>query len=249
MIIKLLQIDLQFYYQDLKIFIPIIVGLIGFIIFWFTQESVKIHQQFLDKHGADQGSSKFIMMTKYLGGFSMGVLPALAYWIAFPSTSLSDLGLGLPKESLMMTILWSVGLMALVIPLARASAKKPKNLLEYPQIRAKIWDRKMLRGNLASWAAYLLGYEFLFRGVLFFPLVETMGLWPAIAVNIGMYSATHIPKGIEQTIGAIALSIVLCLLCVQTGTIWIAFFVHIAMAWTNSLTSLKHHPEMTLKHN
>ncbi len=247
MALELLQIDLSFQYKDLRIFIPIVGGLIGFILFWFTQESKKVQQRFFDKHGPDQGSARFIMFTKYLGGFTMGVLPAIAYCIAFPDTSLFDLGLGFPKESLWMTVLWSFGLMALVIPIARSSAKNPKNLIEYPQIRAKIWDRKMVRGNLASWAAYLLGYEFLFRGVMFFPLVETIGLWPAIAVNIGMYSGTHVPKGLDQTIGAIALSVVLCLLCVQTGTIWIAFFVHIAMAWTNSLTALKHHPEMKLK--
>ena len=234
--------DLHFHYQDLKIFIPVVVGLIGFILFWFTQESEKIKQWFFNKHGADQGSAQFIMFTKYLGGFTMGILPMLTYCIAFPETTLSQLGLGLPKETLLMTILWTLGLMALVIPLARASAKKPKNLEYYPQIRTKVWDRKTYRGNLASWAIYLLGYEFLFRGVLFFPLVETIGLWPAIAVNIGMYSGTHIPKGLDQTIGAIVLSIVLCLLTVQTGTIWIAFFVHVAMAWTNSLTALKVSP-------
>ena len=236
--------SLQFHYQDLKVFIPVVVGLIGFIIFWFTQESSKTRAAFIKKHGPDQGAARFIIFTKYLGGFTMGVLPTIAYCIAFPETTLAQLGLGLPEDTIIMTILWTLGLMALVIPLARNSAKKEKNLLEYPQIRAKVWDKKMIRGNLASWAAYLLGYEFLFRGVLFFPLVESIGLWPAIAVNIGMYSGTHVPKGLEQTVGAIVLSIILCLLSIQTGTIWIAFFVHVAMAWTNSLTALKHHPDM-----
>jgi hypothetical protein len=30
----------------------------------------------------------------------------------------------------------------------------------------------------------------------------------------------------------------------MAGNIWIAFLVHVAMAWTNSLTALKHHPEI-----
>jgi membrane protease YdiL (CAAX protease family) len=90
----------------------------------------------------------------------------------------------------------------------------------------------------------LFGYEFLFRGVLLFPLVEAIGLWPAIAVNIAIYSATHIPKGLTETIGAIPLAIVLCLIGVQTGNIWVAVFVHIAMAWTNTLITFKKHPDM-----
>ncbi len=107
-------------------------------------------------------------------------------------------------------------------------------------------EYKMVRGNLAVWAVYLLGYEFLFRGVLLFPLVVEIGLWPAIAVNIALYKGTHIPYGLKITLGSIPLSIVLCLLSVQTGTIWIAFFVHTTIAWTNSLTALKHNPEMKI---
>jgi membrane protease YdiL (CAAX protease family) len=104
----------------------------------------------------------------------------------------------------------------------------------------------MVFWNLFSWAFYLLGYELFFRGILLFPLVAKIGLWPAIAVNIGLYSATHIPKGLNEAVGAIPLSVVLCLLSVSTGTIWIAFLVHVAMAWTNSLASLKFHPEMKI---
>ena len=76
-----------------------------------------------------------------------------------------------------------------------------------------------------------------------FPLIEPLGVWPAIAVNIALYSATHIPKGLDETIGAIPLGLVLCLLTLSSGTIWIAFFVHVAMAWTNTFTALRFNPD------
>jgi hypothetical protein len=41
---------------------------------------------------------------------------------------------------------------------------------------------------------------------------------------------------------------VLCILTLKSGTIWIAFFVHIALSFTNSLTALAHHPEITYIH-
>ena len=224
---ELLNTDLSFNYEDLRVFIPVVGGLIGFVIFWFTWQSDKFKRKLIDKYGEDRGSAKLVIYTKFLGGFSMGVLPAVAYLIAFPETTLSDLGLGFHKETLMATFLWILGLGALMVTLMALNAKKPRNLEHYPQLRAKVWDRKMFRGNLVGWAAYFFGYEMLFRRVLLFPLVETIGLWPAIAVNIGMYSATHIPKGLTETIGAIPLST-----------------VHTAMAWTNTTIALKHHPDM-----
>jgi membrane protease YdiL (CAAX protease family) len=138
----------------------------------------------------------------------------------------------------------TLGLSVILIPLAAFSAKKPKNLVNYPQIRAKTWNNKTFRLNLFGWAIYLFGYELLFRGILLFPLVEAYGVWLAIAVNVALYSATHIPKGLDETIGAAPLGFLLCLLTLMAGNIWIAFLVHVAMAWTNSLTALKHHPEI-----
>ena len=75
-------------------------------------------------------------------------------------------------------------------------------------------------------------------------LYETIGLWPAIAVNIALYSGTHIPKGQQETVGAIPLCIALCLISVQTGNMWTAAIIHIAMSYTNTLTTFKRHPEM-----
>ena len=96
-----------------------------------------------------------------------------------------------------------------------------------------------------GWFIYLFGYELLFRGILLFPLVAAIGVWPAIGVNIALYSATHIPKGVEETIGAVPLGLVLCILTLLSGNIWIAFLVHVLMAWTNTFTALHFNPEMT----
>ena len=35
----------------------------------------------------------------------------------------------------------------------------------------------------------------------------------------------------------------------MSGNIWIAFFAHVAMAWTNTTVSLKHHPDMEVSYN
>ena len=174
----------------------------------------------------------------------MGIFPTIICLFYLPGITLEKLGLTFINETSLFSLLWILALSVLIIPLVYFSAKKPKNLLNYPQIRAKVWTKKMLFINAFGWFLYLFGYEFLFRGVLLIPLIEPLGMWPAIAINISLYSATHIPKGLDETIGAIPLGFILCLLTISSGTIWIAFIVHVVMAWTNTFTALKFHPEM-----
>jgi membrane protease YdiL (CAAX protease family) len=230
--------------SDLVSVLPILLTSIGFILFWFTSKSDKIKAHFYNKYDYDTASVKHIFFTKYFGFIAMGVLPTIFCLIFLPSYNLADYGLTFISSTSLFSLYWILGLSALVIPLAYISAKKPKNLINYPQIRAKIWTRKTVTVHAFGWFIYLFGYEFMFRGILLFPLVDAIGVWPAIAVNIALYSATHIPKGLDETIGAIPLGLVLCILTLASGTIWIALFVHVAMAWTNCFTALKYHPDI-----
>ncbi|MEE4177598.1 MAG: CPBP family glutamic-type intramembrane protease [Bacteroides sp.] len=237
-------LDLSWHEGHLAVFLPIILATVFFIVFWFTSKSGKVKDWFYRRADADEASVNHITFNRVVGFAAMGVMPALVLMLALPGTTLASLGLKHSADTALFSLIWTLILSALVIPLALVSARKPKNLVNYPQIRARVWTNRIVLINALGWALYLFGYEFLFRGVLLFPLVEQMGVWPAIAVNIALYSATHIPKGLEETIGAIPLGLVLCLLTLASGTIWIAFLVHLAMAWTNSFTALKFHPDI-----
>ena len=223
---------------------PIYLALLGFVTFWFISKSEKIKAHYFNKYDSDTAWLKFIYMTKWVGLLSMGIFPLLILSITDAQRDLAYYGLNFRTDTLLFNLMVTIGLSAILIPLAVFSAKKPKNLLNYPQIRAKNWDSKTFRLNLLGWAIYLFGYELLFRGILLFPLVEAYGVWLAIAVNVALYAATHIPKGLDETIGAAPLGFLLCLLTLMAGNIWIAFIVHVVMAWTNSLTALRHHPEI-----
>jgi membrane protease YdiL (CAAX protease family) len=229
---------------DLTVVLPIMLALTLFVAYWFTAQSEKIKTYFYTKYAFDEASYKHILFTKITGFVVMGIVPIPFLLVFLPSIPFSSYGLTFIPETTFFTVVWTLGLSILVVPLVHFSAKKPKNLVNYPQIRSKIWTKKMAYMNALGWFLYLFGYEFLFRGVLLVPLIDPIGIWPAIAINVALYSATHIPKGLDETIGAIPLGLVLCLLTVASGTIWIAFLVHVAMAWTNSFTALKYHPEM-----
>jgi len=240
-------IDFSWQEGDINTFFPILCSVISFGIYWFIAKNDKVKAFFFEKFSFDQASVNHITFNRIVGFITMGLITGILALVFMPDYSLTDFGLTFNTETAFFTIFWSFVLTILVVPLAYFSARKPKNLINYPQIRANLWTRKIAFINAAGWALYLLGYEFLFRGVLLFPLAEHLGVWTAIAINVALYSATHIPKGLDETIGSILLGFVLCILTLASGTIWIAFFVHVALAWTNSFTALKYHPDMHFK--
>ena len=239
--------DFSWYPGELNAILPILCVIVFFVAFWFTSKSERVKSYFYRKYVFDRASVRHITFNRLAGFVFMGVVPAVICLFLLPEYRLADYGLTFRADTLVYTLWWTAGLSLLVIPLAWVSAKKPKNLVNYPQIRAKVWNNKIVAVNAAGWALYLFGYEFLFRGILLFPLAIQLGVWTSIAINVALYSATHIPKGLDETIGAIPLGIVLCIVTLTSGTIWIAFLVHLAMALTNSFVALKYHPDIHYK--
>ena len=236
--------DFAWHKEDISTILPVSISVITFIIYWFTTKSEKIRSFFIRKFKFDDASAYHITFLRIVGFITMGFVSGILCLIFIPDYSLSDYGLSYNPETALFTSIWSLGLMILIIPLAFLSSGKPANLINYPQIRARLWTRKITVINIVSWIVYLLGYEFLFRGILLFPLAGELGVWPAVAINIAFYSITHVPKGLNETSGAIILGLVLCILTLISGTIWIAFFTHVALALTNSFTAMKYHPNM-----
>ena len=245
--LKHLDVDFSWGDVDIKTCLPVFLTLLFFVLFWFTTQSPRLKSFFHKK--TKHAHVSFFFFSKVFGFFCFGVFPLLFCLFFIPSMSFCDYGLIFIPKTALFSFFWILLLSIVVVPLAFYSAKKDKNLKNYPQIRANVWTKKTLFISLLGWFLYLLGYEFLFRGVLFFPLVSSIGVWPSIFINISLYSATHIPKGLDETLGAIPLGIVLCVLTLYSGTIWIAFFVHLAMAWTNNLTSLKYNTNITFQKN
>ena len=128
-------------------------------------------------------------------------------------------------------------LAVILIPMGARNAKGKEHLNLYPQVRMKSWNPIEYLSNIFSWGLYLLGYEFLFRGILFLGLIPFVGLYPAITINTVLYALAHLYKGKKETLGSIPLGIVLCLITAHTETIWTAFAVHWIMATNNFVWS------------
>lgn len=214
---------------------------IGFSVYHFVSISDKVKAKYTAKYGSERGNTKFLWMTRYLGATTIGIIPAIVLLI-ITGKGLEDYGFAFKNHTT--SLAWIGGLACIIIPMNFFNSKKEKNLAFYPNVREKEWTKKMVFTNALTWVSYLFGYELMFRGLLLFATVPLLGEWPAIILNAAIYALVHVPKNLEETIGAIPLGVVLCLITLTTGTIWVAFFVHITLALSNFFFSLKHHPEM-----
>ena len=217
---------------------------IGFSIYHFVSISEKVQARFISKHGEVKGHTRMILFSRYLGAATIGIIPAIIL-VLITGKSFADYGFRFQNG--LTSLYWILGIACIVVPMNFFNSKKEKNLAFYPNIREKEWSKGLVANGALSWCVYLFGYEFMFRGLLLFTTVPLMGEWPAIVLNAAIYALVHVPKNLAETIGAVPLGILLCLITLTTGTIWVAFFVHITLALSNFFFSLRHHPEMSIR--
>lgn len=191
----------------------------------------------------EMGKPLQVYVQRLVGAFIYGILPVIIILIS-GKESFGEFGIKAPTGA---TYLYTLALSVLILPMNYLNAPKPANLNVYPQIREGRWSLGLILGSAISWIIYLTGYEFLFRGFLFYTSLNIIGLWPAIILNTAIYSLVHLPKGFKEMAGAIPLGMVLCYLTYLTGSIWVAVFTHIILALSNEWFSLYKHPEMIIK--
>ncbi|MFP4090223.1 MAG: CPBP family intramembrane glutamic endopeptidase [Cyclobacteriaceae bacterium] len=229
---------------DLPAVLSVTLTIVGFIAFWFTAESPTRKEKMEAKYPAEKATVRWVLFQKYTGVLFLGVLPLLISLLFFPY-DLQDLGLGFQHTG--QSMLWIIGLACIIFPLNISAAKRPQNLKMYPMIRAREWDASLVMTNALATISYLFAYELLFRGILLTACVDSMGVWPAIAVNVALYSAVHLPKGPAETIGAIPFGLLICYITLSTGTIWVAVVVHVILSLSNDYLALYYNPEMIFK--
>ena len=194
---------------------------------------------------AKVGEARNIILIRYYGAAVFGAIPILVCVLSgFSARNVFGLGFTMDVRPGLWLISMGIGL--LLAGINYFASRSPKNLEEFPQIRDKTWTGKTVFHNILSWVVYLIGYEFLFRGLLLFPLVPILGFWPAVVIGTVLYSLSHYPKSFREAIGAIPFGILLAFLTWETQSVWPAIFIHICLAVSNSLFSLYHHPEISL---
>jgi membrane protease YdiL (CAAX protease family) len=216
---------------------------IGFASYYFLSHSQQLAGRIgiLIKRFDSQGNK--IVLQRMLGVLFLGIISSLII-LALPGVGLQNYGLGF--SFIASPPWWSYLLIPLILGLGVLAARKPGNLALYPQIRLKQWTPSLLFISAITWIAFLIGYEFLFRGFLLHASLAIMPPLPAFALNCALYALAHMYKGPRETFGAIPVGIVLCYLTLITGNIWSAVILHSAMALSNEWFSIQAHPDMKI---
>lgn len=181
------------------------------------------------------------LIKKSSGFLFLGVLPGLFYFF-FMNQDFGKFGL-LPihlKNNYQIILL----LMLLIAAILFVN-QKVNRLNNSLQIELTEWNIPLFLVNAFGWVIYLLGYEFLFRGILLFECYSSFGFWPAIAINIAIYSAIHMVNGKAETIGALIFGGIACYLTLTRETILIPTIMHVSLSVFSDYFSIRYNNKLS----
>jgi uncharacterized protein len=233
-------------YAFLYTSIAILVVSAAFTVFYFAGQSQRVTEYLKNRLGSDKGQVILILFHRMLGFLLFGMVPAIIILQVY-KIPLSSFGFDLRIN--VKAFFWILAIGVIVFLVNVFTSTSQSNLSKYPQIRSLRWSYSLILLSAISWIAYLLAYEFMFRGFLFFSCVKEMGAFAAISINISLYCLVHIPKGFKEASGALILGLILCMLTLRFGTIWAAFWIHCILALSNEWLSLKFNPDIRILHH
>lgn len=182
--------------------------------------------------GGPAGSVRGVMLRRAAAVLLLGLLPAGAVIVtgaglAMP-VHLADLGLGLGDPA---GLLVGLALGAVAVPVVVLGARAPSTQAHHPEIRLPRRSWGLVSADAATWVAYLVAYEVLFRGVMLLPLSESLGPVAATAVMLAPYVVLHLSKGPGEAIGSVISGTLFAALTLWSGSIWGAVLLHVLIAW------------------
>jgi membrane protease YdiL (CAAX protease family) len=225
-------------FQHLAIITIVLIFFTGYHFLAYNKKIIS----YLEKKMTKETMILSIFFYRKMTGFIfMGILPYIVLnWLHPELLTLIGWDYQL-KSTHWMTLFF---LILLVIAFNSWAGKKPFAYERYPQMRFREWNWYRLSANIAGWILYLIAYEFLFRGILFFAFLGSLGLWPAIAVNLAIYASVHLIQGIRETLGCLVFGMVLCLLVWNTGSLLPAILLHASLTLSMDVSAIIHNPGM-----
>jgi hypothetical protein len=192
---------------------PVAIGVIGYLLYFYFLKSKIIRHHVQRLFHPRKASFYWIQISRAMAIMLMAVLP-LGFILFCDITFWSPNFTWKVQDSLFTFILAII-----LIPLGAINSRGKIHLVQYPQVRMDKWNSIEYIINILSWGIYLLGYEYLFRGILFLGLLPFFTSLNAIAINTTLYALAHLYKGKKETLGSIPLGIILCLITLETETI------------------------------
>jgi membrane protease YdiL (CAAX protease family) len=220
-----------------------IIIVVGCLILYNMLVRKGIVEKILRKAGIDDDCFAFFL-NRFSGIFIFGFLPLL---LLIPVINPEDMGLTTGRTgeyNILLTV--SIVIILTVTYLFTGNKNSRSRIDRHLTGEVNAWKIILV---ILGWIIYLLGYEFMFRGILWFTCIRSFGFIPAIIINIIIYSLAHYNQGPTTTLGAIPAGIIFCSFSFITGSFILSFITHSTMAVSFELFSAYHASEIKLGSN
>lgn len=178
-----------------------------------------------------------VFMVKKISGFLiLGLIPGILYFIFF-NKDFEKFGFSIEHFSNNLYVIATLIAVITAILFLNQKINEHNNTL---QIKLTEWNILLFLVNVIGWIIYLVGYEFLFRGILLFECYNSFGFWPAVAINVTIYSAIHMVNGKAQAIGALIFGGIACYLTLSLGSLLIPILMHILLSIISDYFSIRY---------
>ena len=177
-------------------------------------------------------------------------LLAGALWLGAPVAVLMSVihtapsGWGFVPDLSLRALAWVALPAAVLVPVLFFAARAPAVWADTPRMRITTWGPRTFGINAATWAVYLVGYEYLFRGFTVLFLAEHLGAAPAIAIGTGLYAFQHLPRGAGECLGSAIMGVLFGLMTVDTGSMASAWALHMIIAMCGERFAIHHNPAL-----
>jgi membrane protease YdiL (CAAX protease family) len=176
------------------------------------------------------------LVEKSSGFLILGVIPGLLYYLFF-NKDFEKFGFSTEHFNENIYVIFVlVGAITTILFLNQ----KINKLNNTVQIKLAEWNLLLFFVNAFGWIIYLSAYEFLFRGILLFECYHSFGFWPAVAINVTIYSAIHMVNGKAQAIGALIFGGIACYLTLSVGSLLIPILMHVSLSIISDYFSIRY---------
>lgn len=184
-------------------------------------------KRFLKNSPDDRLAAQRYFLAMFVFGLAVPVTAAFAL-ASDPVRLLASLGLRAGNAKL------GLILVAIAIPVAAVvgaiGSRDPAMRAFYPFSKRALANRRAFLGYEASYFLfYYSAWEFVFRGVLFFPLAATAGLLPALAVSTLASTLFHLGHPDTEIFAALAAGVIFGFIAWKTGSFLYLIPIHAAI--------------------
>ncbi len=191
----------------------------------------------LRRRFGSESSVAFIVARRVSGGVLLGLVPAALAALVVPDWTRAT---GLARGPGATTLVLTAALTAFVIWSMKIASRRASVRAEYPEIRARVWSSGLIVLNVTTWAFYMLGYEYVFRGFVLFPLAARCG-WPlAVIASSALYVATHVGRPRYEIVTSALIAPALAGLALGGG-FFCPYVVHLSIALSVEFVARRAH--------